>query len=563
MRRTVIALHATAAGASLAILAPALAPGYVLAYDMVFTPRIPFTADTVGLGSGLPRAVPQDAVVAALSVLVRGDVLQKVALVAAIYLAVLGAARLVPAERTLTRLVAGLAYGWNAYVAERLFIGHWSLLLAYAALPWIARAALAARRGGPVAPVIGWSALAALTPTGGLLALGVAGVLLLWPVGRDSPGLDLRRWGAVAGIAVLNAPWLVAGFLATGAGRSDPAGVAAFVARSENWSGAIGSLLGLGGVWNRQVVPASRESIIAPVLTLLMLATAAWGIPALRRRCADFAPVVVVAVGGLALAVLGVVPGGQAVLRWLVEVVPGAGLLRDGQKFLAPFALLVAVAFALGAERVAERLTAGPARVVLAGALLLPVIALPDLAWGGLGRLVPVQYPADWDRVAAEVEAAPDGELVALPFSAFRAYRWNGERTSLDPTPRQVPAPVLVDDRLVVGSRVLAGESVRSREVREALDSGQALAGTGVRWVLVQHGTPGDVPESALAGLRVAYDGDDLTLYENPAGRRVPDATTAARFALTTAYVLALVVAARQPRDNGSAQGTALMPTPW
>ena len=153
--RDAAGLYAAGAVLALAVLAPLLAPGYVLAYDMIFTPRQPLLPDSLGLGSALPRAVPVDAVVALLTTVVPGAVVQKVALVAAILAATVGAGRLVPADRTAARLVAASLYGWNAYVAERLFIGHWTLLLAYASLPWVVSAALRLRRGEPHA----WAAL--------------------------------------------------------------------------------------------------------------------------------------------------------------------------------------------------------------------------------------------------------------------------------------------------------------------------------------------------------------------------------------------------------------------
>ena len=43
------------------MLGPALAPGYVLSYDMVWVPDLALRPDFWGLGSGLPRAVPSDA----------------------------------------------------------------------------------------------------------------------------------------------------------------------------------------------------------------------------------------------------------------------------------------------------------------------------------------------------------------------------------------------------------------------------------------------------------------------------------------------------------------------
>src|SRR5204863_10095917 len=130
----------------------------------------------------------------------------------------LGAARLVPADddgrRSTAGAVAGLVYGWSPYLAERLLEGHWTLLLAYAALPWIARAALGVRDGAPGAlpRLVLACAPAALTPTGALLAVGV----VLAVVGRR------RAVPAGAALLVLALPWLVAGLLHPSGGGSDP-----------------------------------------------------------------------------------------------------------------------------------------------------------------------------------------------------------------------------------------------------------------------------------------------------------------------------------------------------
>src|SRR5690606_10954581 len=69
--RWIVALPALGLGTT-------LAPGYVLCYDMVWVPALAVTRpDVWGLGSGLPRAVPSDAVVALLGVVVPQQLLQK------------------------------------------------------------------------------------------------------------------------------------------------------------------------------------------------------------------------------------------------------------------------------------------------------------------------------------------------------------------------------------------------------------------------------------------------------------------------------------------------------
>ncbi|MEU9515978.1 hypothetical protein [Micromonospora sp. NPDC048169] len=541
--RESLPLYLVAVAATALILAPLAAPGYALRYDMVFVPRQPLSWDLVAPAQSLPRAVPMDALVSLVTQLVPGWVVQRVALAGAVLFAAVGAGRLVPTERRAVRLVAAVAYAWTPYLAERLLIGQWGLLLAYAALPWLARAALNLRAGrdGALARVVLLAAPAAITPTGGLIAL--ATVLVLAADRR------LRRSAlAVGGVALLNAPWIVAALVTGAGGTSDPAGVAAFAARAENWAGPLVALAGTGGIWSAQATPSSRSAALAPLATVVLVVLAVVGAGLLRRRLPAGAAVRlgVLAGGGYLLAALAVLPGGQGALSWAVAHVPGAGLLRDGQKFLAPYALVLVVCAALGAERLVARIDREVGGIVLAGLLLLPVAAMPDLAFGGAGRISPVRYPADWRAVAERLPDDP-GEVLALPLTAYRAYPWNPGRVVLDPAPRYLPGTVLTDDTLVVDDVAVAGENPRLREVRRMLAEGRPVSATGVGWVVVQHGTPSTVDPAVLAGLDLRYEGESLSLYRNPAASGAPQRAGAGRwlvvFACGTA-VLAVMAAA-------------------
>src|SRR5579863_10348000 len=130
---TGIAGAALGLGLGLLALGPGLGRGFLLSYDMLFVPREPFSAALPVLAP--PRAVPSDLVVAAASRILPADILQKLILLAIFVLACSGAAALLDREPLPARLAAGIFYTWNPYVAERLIIGHWALLLGYAALP--------------------------------------------------------------------------------------------------------------------------------------------------------------------------------------------------------------------------------------------------------------------------------------------------------------------------------------------------------------------------------------------------------------------------------------------
>ncbi len=110
----------------------------------------------------MPRHVPSDAFVTALAHIIPADVVQKLVLLAIFVMACTSAASLVPSRRMLPRLAAGVCYAWNPFVAERLLLGQWALLLGYAALPWVVAAA--ARAHEPAAPAA-WSAPSSPPPS--------------------------------------------------------------------------------------------------------------------------------------------------------------------------------------------------------------------------------------------------------------------------------------------------------------------------------------------------------------------------------------------------------------
>jgi hypothetical protein len=131
------------------LLGPALLPGYVLSYDMVWVPHLALRSDFLGLGPGVPRAVPSDAVVALVDNLIPAQVLQKLVLYGALLLVGLGASRLVNGS-VVARCVAISVAVWNPFVVERLRMGHWPVLLGYAVLPWLVVLVRRARTDGRV-----------------------------------------------------------------------------------------------------------------------------------------------------------------------------------------------------------------------------------------------------------------------------------------------------------------------------------------------------------------------------------------------------------------------------
>ncbi|MGW1340879.1 hypothetical protein ACWCOV_07465 [Kribbella sp. NPDC002412] len=499
---------------TLLITAPLLAPGYVVGYDMVFVPDLTVRLDLFGVTTAMPRAVPSDVLVAVLDEVVGGQVLNKVVLVAIPLLSGLGMTALWRELRLGAALPGAAAvtlFVWNPFVAERLRLGAWALLLGYAALPWLVRSALRLRKGTGWPGFLLASAGCALTASGGIVGLLVAGLILLWP-GR-------RVVWPLGAAVLLNAPWLVAGLVHGGSATVDPASVTAFAARNEGYGGALPTLLTLGGVWNADVVPGNRGDLLPVIFAFIMLLMSLAGVVLWWRQDRIVGALVVAAVVALLVGMAGVVAPGA--FAEVVANVPGAGLFRDGQRYLGPLVLLESIGFGVAVHALLQRVPLH--RVVGVTAVLLPIAALPALA-GGAGLKVS-NYPAEWVRA----QQALAGPFIPWPFESYRAPVWNDRRPVLDPMPRYFDQPAVVPDELIVAGHRLAGEDARATAVatavrtamRDGADPTPALLQQGVGWLVYDRDAGGAPPRDSIHGLTEVYSAMTVSVYRL-AGTPVP-----------------------------------------
>jgi hypothetical protein len=519
-------------GLGLLALGPGLRRGFLLSYDMVFVPRESFAAALSGWsGQAPPRAVPSDLAFALVSRLLPADIAQKLVLLLIFGLACAGVAALLDREPLTARLAAGVYYAWNPYLAERLIIGQWALLLGYAGLPWALRAAvkpdLASARG------ITRLALALLPAAiGGFTAMTVTALVLI-PVAL-LPTNARRAAITFAALAVGSLPWLIPSLLHPV--YADPAGVAAFAARADTPFGTVGSLLMLGGTWNAQTVPKAYGGAWS-VLWLAVVLAAIAGYAVLGRR--RWPGLTIAAATGLLIAGVGVIAPGRDLLVNAIRLWPGFAVLRDGQQFIAPLALVEALGLGLAVNWAMnpgsfwiDKKTARHRRepsadlpgIALGGiALLAPVLLLPGLAAGAAGRLSPAWYPAGWLAAARALDAAPEpGDVLLLPWAADRIPRWNHGEVMLDAWPRLVSRPVIWNDGTRVGDVRMAPDDPRARRLDGVVSSGApltaALRAEGIKFVVIDADPrdPGN-PATRLSGCRRFVSQPGLQIF------RVPD----------------------------------------
>jgi hypothetical protein len=509
-------------GVGVIILGPFLfRRGYALRGDMVFVPHQPWKEAWLGLDGSTARFVPGDAVVSLLTAVVPGDLVQKALLLGTFVLAGTGTGLLVRHHGFVGRAAAIVVVCWNPWVAERLLIGQWALVVGYAALPWVVMAALKlrddVRLGLPA--LVCWLGFSALwSPPAALLSsLAALCVVVVHPRAASV--------AAVVGTSmVVDLPWLVPSLLASDRVTATGDQFAAFVARGESAAGLLPSVLTLGGIWKTSVVPEERTLV---VVVLLSAATVLAAVLGWRSERVSEAPnrahlgsaLVLLAGCCLALSLVPALPGVADALDSATRSLPALAILRDSHRFLGPAVLVLVPGVAASATWLwRQRPGRGAVRVLAVLLTVWPALCLPSMAWGLRGSVEPVVYPDEWFAVAdlIEDEGAEDGATVVLPWrGGYRGYDWNERRAMLDPAPRFFDTEVLIDDRVYLGDTLLANEDPRLADVTAALeadDPSAALSALGVARVLVE--TDNGVAEDEVPAGTVVHDGPRLTLVD-------------------------------------------------
>lgn len=441
----------------------------------------------LGIGDLPARNVPQDGFLALVGLIAPASWIARALIVAAAIAGVVGSlwlARMAGAG-VLGQCAAVTIALWNPFVVERLLQGHWSLVLAGWLLLLIAAAGLNGRH------TLMWLAMwaASLTPTGAIFAVATG---LAVTRGRG-------RWvTGVVGV-VVSLPWLVPGILLTSS--SFGYSVEAFIPRAEKWVGTLGSLVGLGGIWNANAVPASREVGFA------LAGIALFGLLLLGAR---HVPTPLLVLAGLGLGGACATWLFPSLLNWAVVTFPGAGLLRDGSKLV----VLALPAYVMAAASL---------RSWAAGlAVVLALLQVPD-APIALKQLTPTTAPLYSEELVNQA-AGRDVYLVDEPDIVFLP----DGRLALNPLNKALST-------VQSGALVVDGEVVDAPTMRW-VEAGQAWADN-------------DIDGLAFLGIGLIVDGD--TIHETGEG---PSSTWPGLIMLLGWLLIPVVVLCAQRGARGNAR---------
>lgn len=454
---------------------------------------------------GTARAVPQDAVLALFSPVIPPPVLVGVLMLGGGVAGAFGASLLARrcGARWPGQALASFLTVWNPYVAERLLQGHWSVVLAALLCPLIAVLALTQRHHIFAIAITMALMVCALTPTGLILGLTTALV---------SSGWRRRTLIPLLTGAVLCLPWAIPSMLHLTQTMSESHGAELFAARAEPGVGTLGALAGLGGIWNAEAVPDHRLpwagvalAIVAVSVAVVLWQRKQWSednVGILRRLS-------LLAMGAIVVPALVATGPGLAIFGELLELVPGAGLFRDTQKFVA----LAIPAMVILLSRVDVLFRFRATLVSITAALVwLQVPALPV----DLENVAPIELDERYEQLAVFID--DDAEVGSSPRTLLWPpgnYRVIEGRPALDPLLKILPGRPVDPGYLIVAGQLVDGDAATVELLSGLLDGADGLAEAGIDLVLVDGGAilPGTTVPSALTHQEVVWSNGDWVLY--------------------------------------------------
>ena len=439
---------------ALAVAAPLLGSGLVLAVDLNQTPHPGIPTSYWGLAEGThegsPARLPLDAMFAGLGAIDAVAAGQKLMLLAIIFVAGFGMHRLVPARTRAAAYFAGFLYAVNPFVYDRLYTGQWFLLLGYALLPHAYRAFLQTLEGKRYAP---WIFGALFFATGiasthfAVLLLFLCAITLVAWAGRIRQRPELGGMALLAiGLGLLpSLYWLIPTpglqdfWNQIGTGQLD-------VYKSvgdQNW-GLAATVAGLSGYWN-DAAPIRSYLSVWPMLALALVMLAAWG-TVIRRRDPTTWAVAAFGVFGFLLALGYASSVTRDTYVFLLDHVSVLRSFREGQKGVA--LLVFAYAF-LGAAAVDDLVEHSPrvrfAPQVMAALLIALPLVFGYRVLGGLwGGLETSHYPASWQQANDRLESeASHSQTLFLPWHGYLSLGFADGRVVANPAPSYFKTPVL------------------------------------------------------------------------------------------------------------------------
>lgn len=449
-------------GLALLLLGPLLLPGYVLAVDMIFTPRLP-------IPSVADPAFPLFGLLHYLAYVVPAWALQKGILLSLFILAGLGGYYLcvrllgqTSAPAVVSRYFAGVLYACNPFVYVRFMSGQYLFLLGYALLPFFMLSLLALLHKPRPSKTFGCAgllvAIGMVSPHMLMLAL-LVGVLLCaghtYIYRHETTRLRTTAKYLALGLGVwllVSAYWIVPavwgkGTVGTSVHTFTSQDLQAFSPAESTLPTPL-NLLALQGFWgdaqNLYLLPSDQFAWWwLPLIGLGLLVGIGLWRSWQRQR---FWSVFFIFLIGIGVAV----GSGTSWIfstpnSWLTEHVPLFAGFREPQKAVVLVVLAYSYFGAVGVAWLHEAITK-KYQLLAAATVLVPLACTPLLPWGAGGQLHSTQYPASWFAMDRKLQHIQAGEgVLFLPWHLYMPFSFS-DGTIANPAKKFFQQPIITSN---------------------------------------------------------------------------------------------------------------------
>jgi hypothetical protein len=556
------------------VCAPFLGGSPVYLLDWTIGPHAAEVSPTVlGLSGGLTTGVGTSIVISWLGGWL-GSAVTWLPIFIFFPIATVGAGRLA-GRGIAARLAAGTFYAVNPFVFNRIFVGHFPLLIGYALLPYAILSAVKSLHSSPVrwlAPALWWAILTALSPHfAWIFGLVLVCVFLVESISRVQSMPRVVCWFLMvtAAFAILNLYIL---FPTNGTSLQTTVGKTSldlYRTIGDPHLGLFINVLGLYGFWRVGPGPILPKEVISgwPLFLVALIAISVFGfVYALRRgdshrnvaRSGDETKqdlevrrnrieslserkidegskrisrqiaflLIVLGSAGFFLALGDEGPTGPLFL-WAYNHVPFFAVMREPQKFLMLLALAYATSFGWGIERlVVESASRGRTRTVVLAVVLgigLPLAYTPTIFAGLNGQVTASSLPVAYQQ-ANRVMGQGVGNILYLPWHLYMAYPFTHGRVVVNVGGSSFSRNVISGDNVQSSGVGTQSTSLRSAYLTKLFADGTSLkqfgalvAPLGVEYVVLAKSVDWRSYDwiNSQADLRLIYNSSSLKVWKN------------------------------------------------
>jgi hypothetical protein len=432
------------------IIFPVLRPGYILSFDMVFTPKF-------AIQSQLSNAYVWQSTLRTINFVLPSQIIEKLIMFLILFLCGYGMHRLIDTKSSWPQYFAGVFCTINPFTYERWMAGQYLIIAGYSLLPFLVKSLFlfvsSPSRKSTVYLCLWYAAIAILSVQMLVLAAIVGIAIIIAHVfssrtRANLPKLASYSIGLIFLFLVLNCYWLISVLRGTSPISQTISAItsndfSAFTTASNPHVGLFLNVLTMYGFWlerfHRYVMPNANVGLW---LGLFLIFAILIGLGVRARFRSDRSitiALIIVGLIGFVMACGVEAPITGPVVRWVITSLPLMKGFREPEKFSALLVFSYVYFAGYGVDFLYSYFRHWSVRsreLLMCCLIIVPLVYVSTMLFGFAGQLTPVNYPASWYVFDSWLAAHPaQGKLLFLPWNEYMSYDFS-PRIIANPAPQ-------------------------------------------------------------------------------------------------------------------------------